>query len=88
MLENAIAAENVPVVPVDQSRLDVANFACGRPEANNQLGILVSILRSELRAAMCLMEHRERWWTEGMLEWRWDVSAKEKCSPPRKLTTR
>ena len=28
--------------------------------------ILVNILRSELQAAFALMEHRERWWTEGL----------------------
>ncbi len=66
MLEDAIEAENLAVVPVVQSRVDVANAARGRPETNNQHEILVSILHGELHAAMCLMEHRERWWTEGM----------------------
>ncbi len=44
----------------------VEHAARRRSEANNQREILVDILRSELHAATSLMEHRERWWTEGI----------------------
>ncbi len=65
MLEDA-EVENLSVVPVDQSRVDLTNTARGKPETNNQHDIIVGILHSEFDAAMCLMEHRESWWMEGM----------------------
>jgi len=37
-----------------------------RPEPGDGRDYLVSILRSELQAALALMEHRERWWTDGL----------------------
>ncbi len=35
-------------------------------QANNQHETLVDVLCSEFHAAMSLMGHRERWWTDGM----------------------
>ncbi len=46
--------------------MDVTHTARGRPETNNQKEIIVNILHNELHAAMCLMERRKRWLTEGM----------------------
>ncbi len=34
-------------------------------DPSGQHDILVNILRGDLQAAFGLMEHRERWWTEG-----------------------
>ncbi len=89
MLADAIEAENLPVVSADQSRMHVTNTARGGSETNNQHEILVDILRNQLHAAMCLMEHREGWWTAWatqslLLDWRWNASAIEKRSPPRR----
>ena len=36
-----------------------------RQDPSGQHDILVNILHSELQAAFGLMEHRDRWWTEG-----------------------
>ena len=37
-----------------------------RRERNGRQDYLVNILRSELQAATAFMEHRERWWNEGL----------------------
>ena len=37
-----------------------------RRERDGRQDYLVNILRSELQAASAFMEHRERWWTEGL----------------------
>ncbi len=46
----AVDAENLPIVSVDVPRADVAHTARWRPEINSQ----------------CEMEHRQRWWRDGM----------------------
>ncbi len=58
MLEDTADAEAHPIVAVEETLAEHA--ARQRSEANNQREILVDILHNELRAAMSLMEHRER----------------------------
>ena len=63
---NPVEAEGLPLIVMDISRADVVPTAHGGPEPNNRQAVLNDVLRSELHAALRLMEHRERWWTEGM----------------------
>jgi hypothetical protein len=54
----------VPLVPAVE--VEVVHRADPRLEQSGRQDFLVNILRSELHAAFALMEHRERWWTEGL----------------------
>ena len=54
----------VPLVPAVE--VVVVHRADPRLEQSGRQDFLVNILRSELQAAFALMEHRERWWTEGL----------------------
>ena len=53
----------VPSVPAAEV---VVVHRADRSEQGGRQDFLVNILRSELHAAFALMEHRERWWTEGL----------------------
>ncbi len=67
MLDDAAEDQSLTLIPfrtVDESL--AARLAGLRPGPSDQHEILVNISRSELHAAMTLMEHRERWWMEGM----------------------
>ena len=54
----------VPLVPAVE--VVVVHRADPRLEQSGRQDLLINILRSELQAAFALMEHRERWWTEGL----------------------
>ena len=54
----------IPLVPAVE--VEVVHRADPRLEQSGRQDFLVNILRSELQAAFALMEHRERWWTEGL----------------------
>ena len=54
----------VPLVPAVE--VVVVHRADPRLEQSGRQDFLINILRSELHAAFALMEHRQRWWTEGL----------------------
>ena len=66
MLDDSVEDADLAVVSTDPAvEVLVVRHAGRRQDPSGQNDILVNILRSELQAAFGLMEHRERWWTEG-----------------------